>query len=100
MAYINQPPDLRAMQENIDNRLSKLELAQRFTAPVVTSNPTNPRTGDIWYNTTDVKLRALLTAVVDLVTTGTANIFTALQTFSQGISVANGATITVMEIAA
>jgi hypothetical protein len=94
MAYINQPPDLRAMQENIDNRLSKLELAQRFTAPVVTSNPTNPRTGDIWYNTTDVKLRALLTAVVDLVTTGTANIFTALQTFSQGISVANGATIT------
>jgi hypothetical protein len=94
MAYINQPPDLRAIQEDIDNRLSKLELAQRFTAPAVTSNPTNPRTGDIWYNTTDVKLRALLTAVVDLVTTGVANTFTALQTFSQGISVANGATIT------
>jgi hypothetical protein len=90
MAYINQPPDLRTMQEDIDNRLSKLELAQRFTAPAVTSNPTNPRTGDIWYNTTDVKLRALLTAVVDLVTTGTANIFTALQTFSNGVTISGG----------
>jgi hypothetical protein len=90
MAYINQPPDLRAMQEDIDNRLSKLELAQRFTAPVVTSNPTNPRTGDIWYNTTDVKLRALLTAVVDLVTTGVANTFTALQTFSNGVTISGG----------
>jgi len=90
MAYINQPPDLRTMQEDIDNRLSKLELAQRFTAPAVTSNPTNPRTGDIWYNTTDVKLRALLTAVVDLVTTGVANTFTALQTFASGLTVSSG----------
>lgn len=90
MAYINQPPDLRAIQEDIDNRLSKLELAQRFTAPAVTSNPTNPRTGDIWYNTTDVKLRALLTAVVDLVTTGVANTFTALQTFASGLTVSSG----------
>jgi hypothetical protein len=94
MAYINQPPDLRAIQADMDTRVRKLETAVRFTAPNVTTDPTNARTGDIWYNTSVNSLRALLTTVVDLVTTGVANTFTALQTFSQGISVANGATIT------
>lgn len=94
MAYINQPPDLRAMQADIEARLRKLETAQRFTSPAVTSNPPYPRTGDIWYNTSTGKLMALLATAVELVTTGVANTFTALQTFSQGVSVANGATIT------
>jgi hypothetical protein len=52
MAYINQPPDLHAIQADIDSRLRKLETAQRFTAPVVTTDPTNPRKGDIWINST------------------------------------------------
>jgi hypothetical protein len=94
MAYINQPPDLRAIQSEINTRLRLLETATRFTAPNVTTDPVNAREGDIWYNTSVNSLRALLTTVVDLVTTGVANTFTALQTFSQGISVANGATIT------
>lgn len=54
MAYINQPPDLRVLFSDLDQRLRKLELAQRFTAPNVdfaTSTPTNPRTGDIFYDT-------------------------------------------------
>jgi hypothetical protein len=48
------------MQEDIDNRLSKLELAQRFTAPNVTTDPTNPRNGDIWLNTTTNLLKTII----------------------------------------
>lgn len=54
MAYINQPPDLRVMFNDIYQRLNKLETAQRFTAPNVdfgTSTPSNPRIGDIFYDT-------------------------------------------------
>lgn len=54
MAYINQPPDLRQLFADLDNRLRKLETAQRLTAPNVdfaTSTPTNPRTGDLFYDT-------------------------------------------------
>lgn len=58
MAYINQPPDLRILFSDLDNRLRKLETAVRFTAPNVnffTSTPTNPREGDIfWDNYNDL----------------------------------------------
>lgn len=54
MAYINQPPDVRVLFSDLDQRLRKLELAQRFTAPDVTTVPTYPRVADIVYdNTTD-----------------------------------------------
>jgi hypothetical protein len=90
MAYINQPPDLRAIQADTESRLRKLETAQRFTAPNVTSDPTNARTGDLWYNTTANKLRGLLSATVDFVVTGVSNTFTALQTFAAGLTVSSG----------
>lgn len=90
MAYINQPPDLRVMQEDTESRLRKLETAVRFTAPNVTTDPPFPRTGDIWYNTTVNKLKALLTTTVELVTTGVVNTFTALQTFAAGLTVSSG----------
>jgi len=54
MAYINQPPDLRVIFNDIYQRLSKLETAQRFTTPNVdfsTNTPTNPRIGDQFYDT-------------------------------------------------
>lgn len=54
MAYINQPFDLRMIMSDIDQRLRKLETAQRLTAPNVdfaTNTPTNPRTGDMYYDT-------------------------------------------------
>ena len=54
MPYINQPPDLFAMFQAIYDRLRKLETATRFTAPNVnfdTSTPTNPRVGDLYYDT-------------------------------------------------
>lgn len=94
MAYINQPPDLRTIQADMDSRVRKLETAVRFTAPSVTTDPVNARTGDIWYNTTTGNLKTLLSAVQTISTSAFATTFTALQTFSQGISVANGATIT------
>jgi hypothetical protein len=52
MAYINQPPDLFMMFQDLYDRLRKLETAVRFTAPDVTSEPAYPRTGDIIYNNT------------------------------------------------
>jgi hypothetical protein len=54
MAYINQPFDLRMIMSDLDQRLRKLETAQRLTAPNVdfaTSTPTNPRVGDMYYDT-------------------------------------------------
>jgi hypothetical protein len=52
MAYINQPLDLHRIFKDIDNRLTKLELATRFTFPNVSSDPTYPRIGDAWLNIT------------------------------------------------
>ena len=54
MAYINQPPDIRQLFAALDDRLRKLETAVRFTAPnvdIAISPPTNPRTGDIFFDT-------------------------------------------------
>lgn len=59
MAYINQPPDLRLIFHELTNRLGKLERAQRFTAPnvnITTTPPSNPRTGDIFFDTATNKL--------------------------------------------
>lgn len=52
MGYINQPLDLHRYFNDINNRLTKLELAARFTFPNVTTDPTYPRIGDAWLNTT------------------------------------------------
>jgi hypothetical protein len=52
MAYINQPADLRIIFSDLEKRLRLLETATRFTFPAVTSDPTNPRIGDAWLNTT------------------------------------------------
>jgi hypothetical protein len=90
VAYINQPPELRAIFQDLDLRLSKQETAQRFTAPNVASDPTNPRTGDIWYNTTLGKLRVLLAATQNIATANVDTAWTALQTFTAGLTVSSG----------
>jgi len=52
MAYINQPLNLQRMFSDIYNRLDKLETANRFTFPNVTTDPLYPRIGDAWLNIT------------------------------------------------
>jgi hypothetical protein len=52
MGYINQTPNLKDIFTDLDTRLRKLETAVRFTFPAVTSDPSNPRIGDAWLNTT------------------------------------------------
>jgi hypothetical protein len=52
VAYINQSPDLRVLFADLERRLRLLETATRFTFPAVTSDPSNPRIGDAWLNTT------------------------------------------------
>ncbi len=69
MAFINQPPDLRALQADTDSRLRKLETAVRFTFPNVTTDPANPRIGDAWLNITTNQAK-----IVD--NTGTVRVIT------------------------
>lgn len=52
MGAINLPPNLYSMFSDIQSRLTKLENAGRFTMPNVSSDPTAPRNGDLWLNTT------------------------------------------------
>ena len=52
MPYVNQPPALRDLFQNLDARINKLETAGRFTSPVVASDLANGRNGDIWLNST------------------------------------------------
>jgi hypothetical protein len=69
MGYINYTPNLKDIFADLDSRLRKLETAQRFTFPAVTSDPTNPRIGDAWLNTTTNQAK-----IVD--STGTKRIIT------------------------
>jgi len=59
MPNIILPPNLREIFQLIERRLNKLETAKRFTAPVVATDPTNPRSGDIWLNSTSNTLKAV-----------------------------------------
>ena len=54
MPFINLPPVVSEMFWDLDRRIRSLETAFRFNMPNVdfnTSTPTNPRTGDLYYNT-------------------------------------------------
>ena len=57
MGYINLPPTLKGLFDDLANRVKKLETSQRFTAPNVVTDPANPRKGDIWLNTTSNTLK-------------------------------------------
>jgi hypothetical protein len=63
MSYINQPPDLRQIFDDLDQRLKKIETAQRFTSPAVATDPVNYRNGDIWLNTGSQALKTIINGV-------------------------------------
>lgn len=53
MPYINLPPVMSQLIDDLDKRLRRLETAYRFNAPVVdfsVTTPTNVNVGDIYYN--------------------------------------------------
>ena len=59
MGYLNFPPNLKDMFDDILTRLRKLETAQRFSVPIVTSDPSNSRNGDMWLNSTTNTLKVV-----------------------------------------
>jgi hypothetical protein len=59
MGYINLPPNLYSIFQGLADRVLKLEMANRFTAPNVATDPANPRKGDIWLNTTSNQLKVV-----------------------------------------
>lgn len=56
MPFINLPPSLQAVFSDILARVLKLESA-RFTIPVVATDPTISKNGDIWLNSTTNTLK-------------------------------------------
>lgn len=54
MPYINLPPVISELFWDLDRRIRALETSFRFNMPNVdfsTNEPSNPRTGDLYYNT-------------------------------------------------
>jgi hypothetical protein len=53
MPFINQPPSMQSLFNDLSNRITKLENATRFTAPDIPTEPTYPRVGDIIFDNTE-----------------------------------------------
>ena len=59
MPFINLPPVVSEMFWDLDRRIRSLETSFRFNAPNIdfsTNTPTNPRTGDLYYDTNSQRL--------------------------------------------
>ena len=90
MPYINQPPDLFQTFQQIYDRLRKLETAVRFTNPNVdfaTNTPTNPRTGDQYFDT-DAELLKYWNGT-DWIEIADNNLATSLQTVNATLKTVN-----------
>jgi len=59
MGYLNFPPNLKDIFDDIYARVRKLETAQRFSVPIVATDPTNRRNGDMWINSTTNTLKVV-----------------------------------------
>jgi hypothetical protein len=59
MGYLNFPPNLKDIFDSLDSRIRKMETAQRFTVPVVATDPVNRRNGDMWINSTSNTLKVV-----------------------------------------
>jgi len=56
MPFINLPPFLSGLFDDLDKRVRRLETAVRFTIPVVAATPASPRDGDMYIKSTNSKL--------------------------------------------
>ena len=59
MPYVNQPNQLKDIIGGLDDRLKKVETGGRFTFPIVATDPTYPRKGDGWINSTTNTLKVV-----------------------------------------
>ena len=59
MPWVNQPPAIRDIFALLDDRIRKLETSGRFTVPIVATDPTNYRKGDMWINSTSNTLKVV-----------------------------------------
>lgn len=51
MGYLNLDPTVKKMFDDLKRQIDFALKSFRFTAPVVSRDPTGPRNGDIWLNT-------------------------------------------------
>jgi hypothetical protein len=59
MPYLNFQPNWKDLLDDILARIRKLETAQRFTVPILATDPTNRRNGDMWINSTSNTLKVV-----------------------------------------
>jgi hypothetical protein len=71
MAFVNLPASVQSIIQAIDARLLRIEQSQRFTFPPVATDPSNPRIGDAWLNTTTNQAKIVDSAGVVRVLTWT-----------------------------
>jgi hypothetical protein len=56
MPFINLPPVLSTIMDELDKRIRRLETSYRFNVPIVNGIPTNLNNGDMWINSANGKL--------------------------------------------
>lgn len=99
MGYVNFPPNLKDLFDDLHTRLRKIETAQRFTAPNLTADPTNTRNGDLWLNTTSNALKMKDSAgATQTVLTGTPITYTPTITPQSGTITSYTATATYVTV--
>jgi hypothetical protein len=57
MGFINLPPSLTGLFQNLEARLQKLEMGKRFSFPVSPTTPANLNSGDTWLDSTGNALK-------------------------------------------
>jgi hypothetical protein len=56
MPFINLPPVISTIMDELDKRIRRLETSYRFSVPIVATVPTNIRNGDMYILTSNSKL--------------------------------------------
>lgn len=59
MGKIYQEPNLRDIIQPLIDRIDRLERSVRFSVPIVATDPTNTRNGDMWINSTSNVLKII-----------------------------------------
>jgi hypothetical protein len=69
MPFINLPPTISKLFDEMNKRISRLETSIRFSAPVVNGSPTYLKDGDIWIDSNTGKMYAYYNGSTKLIVT-------------------------------